>query len=69
MDDVNNTLTVISVTPEDTFWDDIDQIGSGTCDPLPTGNVSAGDVITNCSGIIVLRYIPTSGVIGVYEFD
>ena len=69
MDDVNNTLTVTFVTPGDTFWDDIDQIGSGTCDPLPTGNVSAGDVITNCSGIIVLRYIPTSGVIGVYEFD
>lgn len=69
MDDVNNTLTVTSVTPEDTIWEDIDQIGLGTCDPLPTGNVSAGDVITNCSGIIVLRYIPTNGIIGVYEFD
>ena len=69
MDDVNDTLTVTSVTPEDTLWGDIDQIGSGVCDPLPTGNVSAGDKVTNCSGIIVLRYIPTNGVIGVYEFD
>ncbi len=52
VDGVNKTLTVNSVMPEDTLWGDIDQIGSGTCDPLPTGNVTAGDVVTNCSGII-----------------
>ena len=69
LDDVNNTLTVASVASEDTFWGDIDQIGSGNCDPLPTGNVSTGDIITNCSGIIVLRYVPTNGVIGIYEFE
>jgi len=69
MDDVNNTLTVTYIAQDEIFWEDIDQIGSGTSDPLPTGNVSIGDEITNCLGIIVLRYIPTNGVIGIYEFD
>ena len=64
----NNTLTVSSVYPEDVMWGDIDQIGSGTCNPLPTGNVTVGDEITNCMGMIVLRYIPTNEVIGVFEF-
>ena len=69
MDMENNTLTVSYVYPEDVLWSDIDQIGSGTCDPLPTGNVTAGDEITNCMGIIVLRYIPTDEVLGVFEFE
>lgn len=68
MDIENNTLTVGYVSPEDVLWSDIDQIGSGTCDPLPTGNVTVGDEITNCIGIIVLRYIPTDEVLGVFEF-
>jgi len=59
MDLENNTLLVDYVTSEDVLWSDIDQIGSGTCDPLPTGNVTVGDEITNCLGMIVLRYIPT----------
>ena len=69
MDLENNTLTVVYVNPDDVLWSDLDQIGSGTCDPLPTGNVTVGDMITNCSGTIVLRYIPTNEVIGVFEFQ
>ncbi|MCK5112595.1 MAG: hypothetical protein KAQ84_03550, partial [Thermoplasmatales archaeon] len=69
MDIENNTLTVSYVYPEDVLWGDIDQIGSGTCDPLPTGNVTVGDEITNCMGMIVLRYIPTDEVLGVFEFE
>jgi hypothetical protein len=69
MDTENNTLTVSYVYPEDVLWSDIDQIGSGTCDPLPTGNVTTGDEITNCIGIIVLRYIPTDEVLGVFDFE
>ncbi|UCF12088.1 MAG: hypothetical protein JSW06_08605 [Thermoplasmatales archaeon] len=68
MDIENNTLTVSYVYPENVLWSDIDQIGSGACDPLPTGNVTTGDEITNCIGIIVLRYIPTDEVPGVFEF-
>jgi hypothetical protein len=69
MDMENNTLTVTNVYPDDTMWGDIDQIGSGTSNPLPTGNVSMGDMITNCLGIIVLRYVPTNEVLGVFEFE
>jgi hypothetical protein len=69
MDLENNTLTVSNVYPEDVMWSDIDQIGSGTSNPFPTGNVSMGDMITNCVGIIVLRYIPTNEVLGVFEFE
>ena len=69
MDMENNTLTVRSVYPEDVLWGDIDQIGSGTCNPLPTGNVTVGDEITNCMGMIVLRYIPTDEVLGVFDFE
>ena len=69
MDMENNTLIVSYVYPEDVSWSDIDQIGSGTCDPLPTGNVTVGDEITNCMGVIVLRYIPTNEVLGVFDFE
>jgi len=69
MDMDNNTLVVDYVTPEDILWGDIDQIGNGTCDPLPTGNVTVGDEITNCLGMIVLRYIPKNKVLGVFEFE
>ena len=69
MDMDNKTLVVDYVYPEDVLWGDIDQIGSGTCDPLPTGNVTVGDEITNCLGMIVLRYIPKNKVLGVFEFE
>jgi hypothetical protein len=69
MDIENNTLTVTNVHPENVMWSDIDQIGSGTSNPLPTGNVSIGDMITNCAGIIVLRYVPTNEVLGVFDFE
>ncbi|MFW6120006.1 MAG: hypothetical protein ACOC80_03780 [Petrotogales bacterium] len=67
MDIENNTLTVVST--DTALWSDIDQIGSGSCDPLPTGEVTVGDQITNCIGIIVLRYIPTNDILGVFEFE
>lgn len=69
MDMDNNTLVVDYVNPEYVLWGDIDQIGSGTCDPLPTGNVTVGDEITNCLGMIVLRYIPKNKVLGVFDFE
>jgi hypothetical protein len=53
----------------DTLWSDIAEIGAGSCDPFPSGNVTLGEVITNCSGILVFQYLPTFEVLGVYEFD
>lgn len=69
MDEVNNTLTVIQVNPDDILWEDIEQIGSGDCDPFPTGTVEINDEITGCTGIIILRYKPTGQLIGIYEFE
>lgn len=66
---VNKTLTVISVTPNTVLWSDIDQIGSGHCDPLSNGPVMVGDIITNCTGFIVLRYVPSNEILGFFEFD
>jgi hypothetical protein len=68
-DNENKTLTVTSVIPNTVLWSDIDEIGSGSCDPLPSGNVTVGAKITNCAGIIVLRYIPLNEILGVFEFD
>jgi hypothetical protein len=64
----DKTLTATTVSSTTVLWSDIDQIGSGHCDPLPTGTVMAGDQITNCTGIIVLRYIPLNIVLGVFQF-
>lgn len=69
MDLANNTLVVDYVTHENISWDDIDQVGSGSCDPLPTGTVSVGDEITNCAGVIILRFIPYNQIIGYYDFS
>jgi len=69
MDIANNTLVVVYVSYENISWNDIDQIGSGSCDPLPTGSVTVGDEITNCVGIIILRYKPFNQIIGMYDFS
>lgn len=65
----NNTLTVTYTTAADILWSDISEIGAGSCNPFPAGNVTTGDMITNCTGVIVLQYIPTHEILGVFEFD
>ncbi|MEM4258965.1 MAG: hypothetical protein QXL17_07450 [Candidatus Thermoplasmatota archaeon] len=67
-DVVNKTLTVVSAKPDTLQWSDIDEIGSGSCDPFPTGTVTVGQQLTNCCGIIVLRYKPSGSIVGVFEF-
>ncbi|MBN2599610.1 MAG: hypothetical protein JXA75_03630 [Candidatus Thermoplasmatota archaeon] len=64
----NDTITVTYVAAS-VLWSDIAEIGAGSCDPFPEGNVTAGDLITNCAGIIVLQYLPTYEILGVFEFD
>jgi hypothetical protein len=66
---LNHTLTVTSTSASDILWSDIAEIGSGSCDPFPNGTVVVGDIIANCSGILVFQYLPTYEVLGVYEFD
>jgi len=66
---INKTLTVISVDSEDVPWIDIAEIGAGSCDLLPVGNVTVGDTLTSCTGIIVLQYIPSNTILGVFEFE
>ena len=68
-DDLNNTLTVLAVAPTGVFWGDIEEIGAGSCDPLPTGEVTSGDMLSNCTGILVLQYSPLHQILGVFEFD
>jgi hypothetical protein len=68
-DTINKTVQVLSINSNDILWSYIDEIGAGSCDPLPLGNVTAGDTLTNCTGIIVLQYIPTQEILGVFEFE
>lgn len=68
-DRTNRTLTVLSVKPQTILWVNIVEIGAGSCDPFPDGAVTVGDVLENCTGIIVLNYMPTDEILGVFEFD
>jgi hypothetical protein len=68
-DTINKTIQVLSINSNNVLWSDIDEIGAGSCDPLPIGNVTAGETLTNCTGIIVLQYIPTQEILGVFEFE
>jgi len=67
--DFGNATLQVLYADADILWTDISEIGAGSCDPFPGGNVTAGDRITNCTGIIVLQYLPTYGILGVFEFD
>jgi hypothetical protein len=64
----NMTLTVTATSAVDISWTDIAEIGGGNCDPLPEGFVTVGDILINCTGIIVLQYLPTYEILGVFEF-
>jgi len=67
--ETNRTLTVMSVNyTGNVLWSDIAQIGNGTCDSLPTGVVEAGQMITNCSGVIMLQYVPSGVLLYTHEF-
>jgi len=67
MDDINNTLTVVSVDPDDVLWSNIDI--SGDCMYIFMTYVTSGDHFTDCYGTITLTYIPTTTTIGTWEFS
>ena len=66
-----NTLIVtiaelISPTTGCLDWSNVDK-GDSRCD-LPSGFIHAGDIITNCSGTVILRWIPTNTLINFWNF-
>ena len=49
-------------------WSDFKNVGSGSC-VLPTsGHPKIGDVITDCSGLVILQYIPNGVISGCWYF-
>jgi len=67
-DNTNKKLTVASTSPNDLLWSDFEI--TGDCDSSGLGtNVIAGDTITDCSGTITIRHIPTNTLIGTWEFS
>jgi hypothetical protein len=61
-DNATRTITVASAD-SGVLWSNITNIGTGSCNPFPAGNVTAGQQITNCSGEIALYYVPTSVIL------
>jgi hypothetical protein len=65
-DDANDRLTVVSAD-SGLSWSDFEV--TGDCDMSSVGStVEAGDVFTECSGTITIRYIPLNTLIGMYDF-
>jgi len=67
-DDAADTLTISSVEPANVLWGDIEIIGNCNTTGLSI-YVTAGDVITECSGTITIRQIPTNTIIGTWDFN
>lgn len=63
----NKTLTVISVKETGLSWENVELFeGSAT---LPNGTIEINDVITNCSGNVVLVWKITGIVIANFDFE
>jgi len=63
-----NTLTVISIESYDLEWDDFSIVG--TCNTSGLGTyIIFGDMITNCSGQIIITCESTGGIIGSWTFS
>lgn|GEM_PF-1185291 len=66
-----NKLIVKEIYQMNTPWSNITSIGlagSYTCHIPTFGFVRAGDVITDCSGVFSLKYVPTGKIIGTFDF-
>lgn len=49
-------------------WSDFRNVGSGSCVIPATGHPDVGSVITNCSGFIIIQYVPNGVVSGFWYF-
>lgn len=61
-----DSLVVIKAD-RDLSWSNV-EIKSGDC-ILPSGPIEAGDYITQCSGNLILRWIPSNSVMGEWAFS
>jgi len=66
MDKNTRTLTVQEIYEKDLKWED-NEICSGDAS-LPTGHIKVGDVVTNCSGNLAFRHVPSNKLFGAFEF-
>ncbi|MFE3845673.1 hypothetical protein ACFL1L_02275 [Thermoplasmatota archaeon] len=67
-DYVERTLTVKSIMPSNFSWDFIEIIGN--CNSSALGeNVTIGDKITSCYGIIRIIHNPSNIVLWEFDFD
>jgi hypothetical protein len=66
-DPVARTITASEVNTDNVKWSYIAVMGNVTFNPFPTGYVTAGDQITNCSGNFTLLYI-TGATLFTYDF-
>ncbi len=68
-DKSGGTLTVASVSETGISWGTVQITSTGNTTTLvePTGTVSAGDVITSCSGTVTISYDNTT-LLGTWTF-
>jgi uncharacterized membrane protein YvbJ len=71
--DITNTLTVVSVSPDNLRWGDIEiSVSSGgtfnTEGLSADSTIKSGDQLTNCDGTITIRYIKTNTLLGTWDF-
>ncbi len=72
MSHAEDTLTVTAVDQLDIPWADVISMGlsaSYTCNIPTSGFVKTGDVITNCSGVFLLKYGLTGQSLGTFDFS
>jgi hypothetical protein len=68
-DSTNKTLRITGIenAPNYFNWSDIEvTLGNAT---LPTGTIDVGDIITNCSGTVVLVYEPYYVALSSWTFN
>ena len=66
-----NTLTVVSVTPDDIRWDDLEIEHKGLDWVSKPGHefVRAGDTLWKLSGIVKIYYKPTGDLLATFDFQ
>jgi hypothetical protein len=64
-DKKDDFLLVITASPY-INWSNVN-IKNGECN-LPSGYIRAGDMVTNCTGYLILVWIPNNTVIGEWNF-
>ncbi len=58
---------IVAYAQKNLGWENIDPLDSSCI--LPSGEIKAGDKITDCSGEIMLRWIPSNSLLGTWNFS